>query len=372
MENYNEFIDGLVKIEVKDNAEKHELEKNVYSNFPIEMKDEFSNNSQPSMEHYDSVEVQGNDLISRSIKIREQKLEYTDDFDQADDYESISKYIKVEIDTVNTEEDAVPVEPELVKVEELDLNDSVSGTCETLPEKDIVDTESDQIDCHRLENIEEDLDGAHRQHNKKTRRGTQLFQCKSCAFRSNHERSLKRHVSLTHRHPSQIQWFKCYSCDYRSKQKSTLITHMLLHKDPSQLKWYKCDKCNYKSKHKNGLSNHSIIHKDALEIRCFKCNLCEFKTKTRAQVKSHMLMHKDPSQIEWFKCVVCDYKSKRKSCLRVHMLVHADPLEVKWFKCELCVFKTKLKGTLKNHMMIHKRSRCMIDKVGEVDPGGLE
>jgi len=116
------------------------------------------------------------------------------------------------------------------------------------------------------------------------------FKCSHCAYRTDIQGNLNKHIKSRHTDPSKIQWFPCGQCEYKAKQKGGLNKHMLRHTDPSKIQWFPCNQCGYKAKQKDYLDRH---------------------IKRR---------HTDPSKIQWFPCPHCNsYKAKEKSDLKQHI-----------------------------------------------------
>ena len=142
-----------------------------------------------------------------------------------------------------------------------------------------------------------------------------LHQCILCNFKTNCQRSLKRHHMIhTNERP-----YNCLNCCYRARSKCNLEQHVLY-----------------------GCGSKKICS------GVFQCELCDYSTSRKQSLQRHKLCHTGERP---FNCDVCNYRARRKDALMEHKLLHTT--REKQFTCNFCDFKTFFKRSLIRHLRRH-------------------
>lgn len=168
------------------------------------------------------------------------------------------------------------------------------------------------------------------------------IRCTVCNQGFSKKRDLTRHMKIEHADEALIDSFseqeigtnlyQCKFCAYSTKYKSNLRNH-----EKSCNKTVACDHCDFVSTKKLSLKEH-IYKKHPGNLH--KCDSCDFYTTLPRVLNYHM---------NWshatLKCHVCDQQFKKKTHLKVHIeTLHADDV----INCTDCDFSGTPEG-LKKH-----------------------
>jgi hypothetical protein len=147
---------------------------------------------------------------------------------------------------------------------------------------------------------------------------TSRFQCEKCAYITNREYNLKRHIITRHKsNEEEMQsgsGLRCDKCEFTAQQRCRMKHHKLIkHTSDEEALWLQCEQCSYKTKLKCSLRDHMNLHKSDEEARWFYCFNCEYRTCRKGNFRRHMLVkHTTPEAVQWFACDKCPYQSKTK------------------------------------------------------------
>ena len=148
-----------------------------------------------------------------------------------------------------------------------------------------------------------------------------VYNCKSCQYRSTTLNEFKIHVAKSH--PPVPLKYQCCECDCVFLTEVENEWHMETSHDVEQRKGLSCSKCDFKSFDVNELNSHiqskhmsMKVNIDVKEQTILTCDQCEYKCRLNIQLKKHrMLKHEDESK---YSCKECGYTTDYVANTWVH------------------------------------------------------
>ncbi|XP_018567057.1 zinc finger protein 366-like [Anoplophora glabripennis] len=199
------------------------------------------------------------------------------------------------------------------------------------------------------------------------------WKCSLCDFDCNSKEVLRKHITSTHKNPSNL--FICSLCAYTTEYLHKLVSHKTWHKNLadaqchvldvpktvverkicSESKEEKCAICGCKYKNRNELGEHiTAAHKDPSDLNMFKCNICDYLTVYFHVLVKHVSNHNSFPDTDWYLCNKCDYRTLHKYYFKQHVFRHTSDSKMDMIKCGECPFQSISHTVLRRHMLKHK------------------
>ena len=132
----------------------------------------------------------------------------------------------------------------------------------------------------------------------------------------------------------------CPHCDRKFIAKGTLKRHInVVHKEPSE---FQCELCEFKTKNKDYLTRHFTAIHNKMKLKCPIC--LQIFPSERCLMRHTKARHTE--SVQTYKCEVCTKVLSGLEHLKRHKLVVHQPPK---YKCHICDKSFSLHGNLKHH-----------------------